>query len=118
MKILLRESQMIRVVKRELGEEITGGSIVVYHRTKLTKENYKLLNNGFVPGDGQMYGRGLYSTYELKEVLRAASAAIPVSSARPTSENAAGPTQPASVSPTVAPPANRYTPLAATIAAK
>lgn len=67
MKILLRESQMIRVVKRELGEEITGGSIVVYHRTKLTKENYKLLNNGFVPGDGQMYGRGLYSTYELKD---------------------------------------------------
>jgi len=58
---------MIRVVKRELGEEITGGSIVVYHRTKLTKENYKLLNNGFVPGDGQMYGRGLYSTYELKD---------------------------------------------------
>jgi len=67
MKILLRESQMIRVVKRELGEEITSGSIVVYHRTKLTKENYKLLNNGFVPGDGQMYGRGLYSTYELKD---------------------------------------------------
>ena len=67
MKILLRESQMIRVVKRELGEEITGGSIIVYHRTKLTKENYKLLNNGFVPGDGQMYGRGLYSTYELKD---------------------------------------------------
>lgn len=67
MKILLRESQMIRVVKRELGEEITGGSIVVYHRTRLTKDNLKLLNNGFVPGDGQMYGRGLYSTYELKD---------------------------------------------------
>lgn len=67
MKVLLSESQMIRVVKRELGEEITGGSIVVYHRTRLTKDNLKLLNNGFVPGDGQMYGRGLYSTYELKD---------------------------------------------------
>ena len=69
MKILLTESQVINLIKQDISEEITGGSIIVYHRTKLTEDNIKLLNNGFVPGNGTLYGRGLYSTYELNDQL-------------------------------------------------
>ena len=69
MKILLTESQVINLIKQDISEEITGGSIIVYHRTKLTEDNVKLLNNGFVPGNGTLYGRGLYSTYELNDQL-------------------------------------------------
>jgi hypothetical protein len=69
MKILLTESQIINLVKQDISEEITSGSIIVYHRTKLTEENIKLLNNGFLPGGGTLYGRGLYSTYELSDQL-------------------------------------------------
>jgi hypothetical protein len=74
MKILLSESQVESLkknnIEQSIDEDLSAGSFIVYHRTRLTEKNIKSLNNGFMPGDGQAYGRGLYSTYDLNSQLR------------------------------------------------
>jgi hypothetical protein len=70
MKILITENQLDKIIKSQMiDEEISSGSIVAYHRTVLSPYNIKLLNNGFIPGDSNKYGKGLYSTYEYEDQL-------------------------------------------------
>jgi hypothetical protein len=55
---------------KNLFEEISAGTAIVYHRTQLTDENIKLLNNGFIPSSGEAYGKGMYATYDLDSQLK------------------------------------------------
>jgi len=52
-------------------EAIYGNMATVFHRTSISDLVNKIFDSGFKPGDGAMYGRGFYSTYELKSQLRA-----------------------------------------------
>ncbi len=52
-------------------ETIYGNMATVFHRTSISDLVNKIFDSGFKPGDGAMYGRGFYSTYELKSQLRA-----------------------------------------------
>ena len=47
-------------------EKIYGNMATVFHRTSISDLVNKIFDSGFKPGDGDMYGRGFYSTYELK----------------------------------------------------
>ena len=47
-------------------EAIYGNMATVFHRTSISDLVNKIFDSGFKPGDGDMYGRGFYSTYELK----------------------------------------------------
>ena len=46
-------------------EKIYGNYAVVYHRTSFDNLAEAIYTEGFKPGEGVMYGRGFYSTYEL-----------------------------------------------------
>jgi hypothetical protein len=52
-------------------EAIYGNMATVFHRTKISDLVNKVFDSGFKPGDGDMYGRGFYSTYELESQLSA-----------------------------------------------
>jgi len=52
-------------------EAIYGNMATVFHRTSISDLVNKIFDSGFKPGDGAMYGKGFYSTYELKSQLRA-----------------------------------------------
>lgn len=54
---------MIRL--RTFNEAIYGNMAVVYHRTSASDLINKVYTSGFTPGNGAMYGKGFYSTYEL-----------------------------------------------------
>lgn len=47
-------------------EKIYGNYAVVYHRTRIANIANSIYTEGFKPGDGAMYGKGFYATYELK----------------------------------------------------
>jgi len=53
-----------------LKETIYGNMAVVYHRTSYSDLINADYTSGFKPGDGDMYGKGFYSTYELSSQLR------------------------------------------------
>ena len=65
-------SSLLRSLIREtlLTEEVYGAQAVVYHGTKADPQKLisALLNDEFVPGKGagSMYGKGLYTVYDLK----------------------------------------------------
>jgi len=47
-------------------EKIYGNYAVVYHRTRFNALAEAMYTEGFKPGDGDMYGKGFYATYELE----------------------------------------------------
>lgn len=47
-------------------EKIYGNMAVVYHRTRASDLINHVYTSGFKPGTGDMYGKGFYSTYDLK----------------------------------------------------
>jgi len=51
-------------------EKIYGNLATVYHRTSFTNLIDAVYTSGFKPGEGDMYGVGFYSTYELKSQER------------------------------------------------
>ena len=51
--------------KVNLEEAIYGNNAIVYHRTTISDLINKVYTSGFKPGEGDMYGKGFYSTYEL-----------------------------------------------------
>ena len=51
-------------------EAIYGNMATVFHRTSISDLVNKIFDSGFKPGSGDMYGKGFYSTYELKSQLR------------------------------------------------
>ena len=50
-------------------EKVYGNLGVVYHRTKSVDIAKGILEKGFIPGEGEMYGRGLYTTYDLESQM-------------------------------------------------
>ena len=52
-------------------EAVYGNMATVFHRTSVSDLVNKIFDSGFKPGDGDMYGKGFYSTYELESQLRA-----------------------------------------------
>jgi hypothetical protein len=54
-----------------LKEAVYGNMATVFHRTSVSDLVNKVFDSGFKPGDGAMYGKGFYSTYELESQLRA-----------------------------------------------
>jgi hypothetical protein len=52
-------------LKTLLTETIYGNQAIVYHRTKVEDLANKIYDTGFIPGDGDFYGKGMYATYEL-----------------------------------------------------
>jgi hypothetical protein len=52
-------------LKTLLTETIYSNQAVVYHRTRVEDLANKIYTSGFKPGRGQMYGKAMYSTYEL-----------------------------------------------------
>ena len=51
-------------------EDIYGNNAIVYHRTRLSDLINKVYTSGFQPGEGDMYGKGFYSTYDLESQQR------------------------------------------------
>lgn len=58
--------EIIKLLLREelINEKASAGSVICYHRTR--NPNPKTYNSGFDAGKGDMYGRGLYATYDLE----------------------------------------------------
>lgn len=50
-------------------EAIYGSNAIVYHRTREEDLIRKVFDSGFKPGDGDMYGKGFYATYEIDSQL-------------------------------------------------
>jgi hypothetical protein len=61
---------MIRNLIREfiLQEEVFGAQAFVYHGSKVDPTDLipAFLNNQFIPGGGDYYGKGLYAVYDLE----------------------------------------------------
>jgi hypothetical protein len=51
-------------------EKIYGNMATVFHRTSISDLVNKIFDSGFKPGDGDMYGKGFYSTYKLESQLQ------------------------------------------------
>jgi hypothetical protein len=65
-EMFLNESKQ----ETELKEDITSGSVIVYHRTgKKGSPVYGIAADGYRVGTGSMYGNGVYSTYDLQSQL-------------------------------------------------
>ncbi|MFA5759311.1 MAG: hypothetical protein WC942_08170 [Clostridia bacterium] len=56
--------------KEFLDEAVYGNMATVFHRTSISDLVNKVFDSGFKPGDGAMYGKGFYSTYDLESQLR------------------------------------------------
>jgi hypothetical protein len=52
-------------LKNILSEIVYSNIATVYHRTEVEDLADKVYDTGFIPGDGAMYGKGMYSTYDL-----------------------------------------------------
>lgn len=50
-------------LKNLLTEDVSGVKAIVYHRTNKDENFNNILTKGFDPGSGDMYGKGLYTTY-------------------------------------------------------
>lgn len=46
-----------------INEKVYGNMATVFHRTSISDLVNKVFDSGFKPGDGDMYGKGFYSTY-------------------------------------------------------
>jgi hypothetical protein len=51
-------------------EEVYGVNVVAYHRTKSEDIISGIIDKGFIPGYGMMYGQGFYATYDLDSQLK------------------------------------------------
>lgn len=58
----------MKIYKPYFKEEIVGLNAIVYHRTRPNSVG-EIVKKGFKPGYGQMYGKGLYTTYSLDSQL-------------------------------------------------
>lgn len=59
----------MKLYKPFFKEDIVGFNAFVYHRTK-SEYLDDIVSKGFSPGSGAMYGKGLYSTYDLDSQLK------------------------------------------------
>ena len=50
--------------------ELSGSSLTVYHRTKSKDIASAICDIGFAAGHGAAYGKGIYTTYDLKSSLQ------------------------------------------------
>jgi len=55
--------------KNLIKEEIYGNYATVYHRTSISDLINKVYTSGFKVGNGDMYGKGFYSTYSIKSQI-------------------------------------------------
>jgi hypothetical protein len=51
-------------------EEVYGINVVAYHRTESKDIISGILEKGFIPGEGMLYGQGFYATYDLDSQLK------------------------------------------------
>lgn len=58
------------ILKKSINEEVHGFLATVYHRTKAQDLINHIYTSGFKPGEGAMYGKGFYSTYDLASQQR------------------------------------------------
>jgi hypothetical protein len=60
----------ISQIYQKFNETIYGNTAIVYHRTNV-EELPKLLQSGekFISGEGNTYGDGMYSTFDLQNAL-------------------------------------------------
>ena len=56
-------------IKDLIQEDIYGRQATVFHRTKISDLINKVYTDGFKTGEGDMYGKGFYSTYNLESQL-------------------------------------------------
>ena len=71
MKIQTLRNLIQEEIVKVLNETIYGENAIVFHRTNVSDLVNKVYTTGFHPGGGDVYGRGFYSTYDLKSQLRA-----------------------------------------------
>ena len=57
-------------------EKVYGNLAVVYHRTSSVEIAKGILTKGFMPGSGAMYGKGLYTTYDIDSQLNKTMASV------------------------------------------
>jgi len=58
------------MIKQLILEEVYGNIIVAYHRTKVEDIIDKVYDTGWIPKDGDFYGKGFYGTFTLQSQLR------------------------------------------------
>jgi len=57
------------IVLENFNEKVYGNLAVVYHRNRTTDIINGILERGFIPGEGAMYGKGWYCTYDIDSQL-------------------------------------------------
>jgi len=62
--------KLIRIAQNANAVELQGTTLTVYHRTKDQGVAGNICIIGFIAGGGAAYGRGIYSTYDLKSSLQ------------------------------------------------
>jgi hypothetical protein len=65
--------KIIRIAQNANSIDIHGTNLTVYHRTKDQDIAGNICTIGFIAGGGAAYGRGIYTTYDLKSSLRNAN---------------------------------------------
>lgn len=61
---------IVRISQNVTSVDLKGNSLTVYHRTKDQDIAGNICSIGFMSGLGAAYGRGIYTTYDLKSSLR------------------------------------------------
>ena len=62
--------KIIRISQNANAIDLQGSTLTIYHRTKDQDIAGNICTIGFVAGAGAAYGRGIYSTYNLKSSLQ------------------------------------------------
>ena len=65
----LSENMLLEDSKELVSEDITSGSVIVYHRTGGESSVEGIASDGYRVGSGAMYGPGVYTTYTLESQL-------------------------------------------------
>ena len=65
----LSENMLLEDSKELVSEDITSGSVIVYHRTGGESTVEGIASDGYRVGSGAMYGPGVYTTYTLESQL-------------------------------------------------
>ena len=62
--------KIIRIAQNASNIELNGSTLTVYHRTKNQDVASSICSLGFMAGGGAAYGRGIYTTYDIKSSLK------------------------------------------------
>ena len=65
----LSENMLLEDSKELVSEDITSGSVIVYHRTGGESSVEGIASDGYRVGSGAMYGPGVYTTYTIESQL-------------------------------------------------